>query len=100
MVKSLSNKYVPTPSLDKVEIDILQSLKDFRHRVHEHTAMRKLHKGSIKAPTRHCPSDDASNINSWHKAEQPGESDTDWYSLGSNLYGTISAFLEVDSGKK
>jgi hypothetical protein len=31
MVRSLSNKYVPTPSLDEVEIDLLQGLKDFHH---------------------------------------------------------------------
>jgi hypothetical protein len=32
MVRSLSNKYAPVPLLDKVEIDLLQSLKDFHHR--------------------------------------------------------------------
>jgi hypothetical protein len=31
MVRFLSNKYVPTPSLDKIDTDLLLSLKDFRH---------------------------------------------------------------------
>jgi hypothetical protein len=60
----------------------------------------KLHEGTIDAPARRCPSDDASNIDSWHEAEQPEESDPDQYGLGSDLYDTISAFSEVDSGKK
>ncbi len=32
LVRDLSNKYVPTPLLNKIEIDLLQSLKDFCHR--------------------------------------------------------------------
>ena len=30
-VRSLSNKYVPVPSLDKIEMYLQVSLKDFRH---------------------------------------------------------------------
>ncbi len=60
----------------------------------------KLHEGTIDAPARRCPSDDASNIDSWHKGEQNKESDPNWYGLGSDLYDTISTFPEVDSGKK
>jgi hypothetical protein len=108
MVRSLSNKYVPMPSLDKVEIDLLQGLKDFRHRVRKRAAAVKLRKGTVDAPAR-CPlgpiqvarpSDDTSDIHSWHEAEEPKESDPDWYGLGSDLYDTIFAFPEADSGKK
>jgi hypothetical protein len=108
MVRSLSSKYVPTPSLDKVEIDLLQGLKDFYHRVRKRAAAVKLRKGTVHAPTR-CPfgpiqvahpSDDTSDIDSWHEAEEPKELDPDWYGLGSDLYDTISAFPEADSGKK
>jgi hypothetical protein len=108
MVRSLSNKYVPTPLLDKVEIDLLQSLKDFRHRVRKCAATVKLRKGTIDAYTKHLlspmrtarPSDNASDISSWHKAEQPEESDPNRYGLDSDLYDAISALLEVNSGKK
>ncbi len=31
MVRGLSNKYIPVPLLDEVEIHLRQSLKDFRH---------------------------------------------------------------------
>ncbi len=31
MVRALSNKYVPVPLLDEVEIDLLISLNDFCH---------------------------------------------------------------------
>jgi hypothetical protein len=108
MVKSLSNKYIPMLSLDKVEIDLLQGLKDFRHRVRKRAAAAKLRKGTVDAPARHPlgpiqvsrPSDDTSDINSWHEAEEPEESDPDRYGLSSDLYDTISAFPGADSGKK
>jgi hypothetical protein len=108
MVRSLSNKYVPTPSLDKVEINLLQGLKDFRHWVRKRAAAVKLCKGMVNAPAR-CPvgpiqvarpSNDMSDINSWHEAKESKESNPDWYGFGSNLYDTISAFLEADSAKK
>ncbi len=38
LVRDLSNRYVPTPLLDKIEIDLLQSLKDFRHRARKQAA--------------------------------------------------------------
>jgi hypothetical protein len=108
MVRSLSNKYVPTPSLDKVEIDLLQGLKDFYHRVRKRAAAVKLREGTVDAPAR-CPlgpiqvarpSDNTSDINSWHEVEEPKELDPNWYDLGFNLYDTISAFPKADSGKK
>ena len=41
-VRYLSNKYVPTPSLDEIEIDLLQGLKDFRYRARKRAAAIKL----------------------------------------------------------
>ncbi len=38
MVRALSNKYIPVPLLEEVEINILQSLKDFRHRARKRAA--------------------------------------------------------------
>ena len=38
MVRSLSNKYVPVPSLDENEIDLQASLKDFCHRCRKRAA--------------------------------------------------------------
>jgi hypothetical protein len=68
----------------------------------------KLREGTVDVPARHPlgpiqvvrPSDDASNINSWHEAEETKESDPDRYGLSSDLYDTISAFSEADSVKK
>jgi hypothetical protein len=53
MVWSLSNtnKYVPTPSLDEVEIDLLQGLtKDFRNRVHKLAKGIKFCKSTVEKP--------------------------------------------------
>jgi hypothetical protein len=38
MVRALSNKYVPVPSLDKVEVNLLLSLRDFCHHARKRTA--------------------------------------------------------------
>ncbi len=108
MVRSLSTKYVPMPLLNEVEIDLLHGLKDFHHRAHKRATTVKLCEGTVESPAR-CslgptqaqrPSDASFDINSWHKAKQPKEIDPDWYVLGSNLYDTILAYPEVDSGKK
>jgi hypothetical protein len=45
-------------------------------------------------------SDASFDIDSWHEAEQHKDINPDRYGLGSNLYDTISAYPEVDSGKK
>ena len=62
MVKSLSNKCVPVPSLNKIEIDILHSLrKDFCQQARKRAAVIKPN----EAPK--------SNADSWHEAEQPDD---------------------------
>ena len=107
-VRSLSNKYVPTPSLDEVEIDLLQGLKDFRHRVRKRAEAIKLREGTVEKPARRplgprravANLADDSDIDSWHEAEEPEIDDEDRYGLGSDLYDTISSIPEADSGAK
>jgi hypothetical protein len=106
MVRFLSNKYVPTPSLNKIETDLLQSLKDFCHRAHKRATAVKLHK---KAPSNNPQNNPTtsqwtvvSNIDSWHKAQlaDPDDNEEFRHGLGSNINDKISAFPEVDSGHK
>jgi hypothetical protein len=61
MVRSLSNKYVPILSLDKIEIDLLHGLKDFCQQARKRAAVIKPN----EAPK--------SNADSWHEAEQPDD---------------------------
>ena len=104
----MSNKYVLTPSLDEVEIDLLQGLKDFRHRVRKCAAAIKLREGTVKKPARpplgprraDATLANNSDIDSWHEAEEPEIDDEDRYGLGSDLYDTISSTPEADSGAK
>ena len=107
MVRSLSNKYVPTPSLNKVEIDLLQGQKDFRHRIRKRAKAIRLREGTVEQPARQprspsravgTPADD-SDIDSWHEADHPEEPE-ERYGLGSDLYDTISSKPEEDSGQK
>jgi hypothetical protein len=87
MVKSLSNKCVPVPSLNKIEIDILHSLrKDFCQQAHKRAAAVRLH----KYPKSHA--------DLWHELEKPDDGNQNWYGLGSHLYKTILAHPEIDSG--
>ena len=74
MVRSLSNKYAPTPSLDKIEIDLLNGLKDFCHCTQKKAATVKLCKTTsaipmIRASGQPESSHSPININSdsWHK---------------------------------
>jgi hypothetical protein len=102
----LSNKYVPTPSLDEIETDLLLSLKDFRHQAHKRAAAVKLHERAPSNNPQNNPTTsqlmDVSKIDSWHEPQLavPGNNEELCYGLGSNLYDKISAFLEVNSGHK
>ena len=107
MVRSLSNKYVPMPSLDEVKIDIMQGLKDFRQRVRKRAAAVHLREGTVDTPagrTNH-PSQSAgssvgsTDIDSWHEGMQPDDTDLDRYGFGSDLYDAISAIPECDSSQ-
>jgi hypothetical protein len=50
MVRALSNKYVPVPLLEEVEINLLQSLKDFRHHARKRVAAINLRKMRTNIP--------------------------------------------------
>jgi hypothetical protein len=106
MVRFLSNKYVPTPSLDKFETDLLLSLKEFCHQALKRAAAVTLHK---RAPSNNPQNNPMTSqltnvfdIDSWHEAQlaDPNDNEEFCYGLGSNLYDKISAFPEVDSGHK
>jgi hypothetical protein len=84
MVRSLSNKYVPTPSLDKVEIDLLHGLKDFCDCARKHAATVQLWETTAAIPTVQAsnppePSQSSTNTDaeSWHKPPEHGEEKTD-----------------------
>jgi hypothetical protein len=97
MVRALSNKYIPAFTIDKVEIDLLQSLKDFCHCTRKRAGDVRLRKNQPR--TTHYL-DDSSNLNKWHKVEQVEvtKESNECYGLGSSLYDTITAHPEVNSG--
>jgi hypothetical protein len=85
MVRSLSNKYVPVPSLDEIEIDLQNSLKDFRYRCRKRAAAVALRERSDPSPANsrariHTDlqslgrSDDTDE---WHEPHQPEPADDD-----------------------
>ena len=104
-VRSLSNKYVPTPSLDKIKVNLLQGLKDFCHRARKRATAIHLCKGTVAAPALRPTyslgisdlPNDASDIDSWHDGQPPDDVEHDQYGLRSNLYDQISAYPEADS---
>jgi hypothetical protein len=95
MVRSLSNKYVPAPSLDEIEIDLQNSLKDFRYRCRKRATAIALRERSNLSPSRR-PND----TDEWNETHQPEPIDDDRYGLGTNLYDTISAYKEDPSDHK
>jgi len=78
MVRSLSNKYVPVPSLDEIEIDLQASLKDFRHRCRKRAAAVALREHTDPpssqlqtTPTEASQSTERSDADSWREPVQP-----------------------------
>jgi hypothetical protein len=73
MVRFLSNKYVPTSSLDEIENDLLLSLKDFHHRARKRAAAVTLHKRAPSNNPQNNPMTsqltDVFDIDSWHEAQ-------------------------------
>jgi len=105
MVRSLSNKYVPVPSLDEIEIDLQASLKDFRHRCRKRAAAIALREhtdppsSQLQTPPMEASqSTERSDADSWREPVQPDPPlDEDRWGFGTNLYDTISAHPEVPS---
>ncbi len=103
MVRALSNKYVPVPSLNKVEINLLLSLKDFCHQARKRAGQVDLWENATEQrrytrqrETTLSALSDSSNLNYWQEPDlvDPNE---DLYGLGTNLYDTILSHLEVNS---
>ncbi len=91
MVRSLSNKYFPVPLLNEVEIDLLQSLKDFCHRAWKQATAVTLQETNQqpKEQQTQCTTDPnistTLNNDSWHEPPIPAENNNNWYGLGINL---------------
>ena len=108
IVRSFSNKYVPVPSLDEIEIDLQNSLKDFRYRCRKRATAVALRECSDPSPansrarihTDLQSSRRSDDTDKWHEPHQPKPVDDDRYGLGTNLYDTISAYKEDPSDHK
>ncbi len=105
LVRDLSNKYVPTPSLDEIEIDLLQSLKDFCHRARKQAAKVHLREKSSHVPPQNTsdispPSSDT-NTDSWQEPDCGATEDNDhFWGFDTDLYGKILSNPEVASQHK
>ncbi len=103
MIRALSKKCVPISLLDKVKINLLLSLKNFRHRARKRVSQVDLQENATeqKRNTRQqevtlLASSDSSDLDYWWEPD-PVDPNEDWYVLGTNLYGTISSHPEVNS---
>ena len=96
MVRSLSNKYVPVSLLDKIGINLQNSLKDFCHCCRKRAMAVNLRECSdppsawLQAPTN-SQSTEWSDINEWHDTHQLEPTDDDHYGFGTDLYDKITA---------
>ncbi len=100
MVRSLSNKYVPVPLLEEVEIHLLQSLKDFCHRARKPATAVTLQETNPQPKEQQMPNLDnstTSNDNSWHVPPDPDEDKDDQYGFGTHLYDNIYPHPKIKS---
>ncbi len=103
MVRALSNKFVPIPLLNKVEINLLLSLKEFRHQACKCAGQVDLWENTSEQrwntrlrDKNILVSSDSSNLDYWQEPD-PVDPNEDWYGLGTDLYDTISSHPEVNS---
>jgi hypothetical protein len=105
LVRDLSNKYVPMPLLDEIEIDLLQSLKDFHHQARKRAAKVHLREKSSHIPPQNTsdispPSSDT-NADSWQEPDCKATEDNDHFrGFDTDLYDKISSNPEVASQHK